>query len=221
MNIYLSELDLSSIISEFPSTSRLLSRSDKYLCAALLSSSRVLSKPRDASHTAFLDTPVGPATLVLLSALRDFQPQSRSHSEFLNTQTIISDACPASIEVLRFAIDCATSSTESGSTTTTAGTDGGCEVLYGRAGLLYSVLRLRSSLDHHNSSDPEQKSAKILSAIRPLVSEEVVGRLVESIIHQGKIDSAAYATEISSKSVPPLMWSWHGKRYLGGAHGIG
>jgi hypothetical protein len=210
MNIYLSDLPLSSI-SEFPSASRLLSRSDKYLCAAL-TSPRTLSKPRDASHTAFLDTAIGLATLVLLSSLRDSQARSHSQS-FLETQRIISDACPTSIEVLRSAIN-HVMSCESKSTSSV---DSSSEVLYGRAGLLYAVLRLRSSVDLWSPLDPGQKSDKI----RPLISEEVIGQLVESIIRQGKKGSAAYAAEISSEFVPPLMWSWYGKRYLGGAHGVG
>lgn len=217
MNIHLSDLSLSSI-SEFPSTSRLLSRSDRYLRTALTSSSRTLSEPHDASHTAFLDTSVGPATLVLLSSLRESQTRSQSPS-FLETRKVILNACPASIKVLRSAIGHAVFS-ESTSTSSSVN-DSGSEVLYGRAGLLYAVLRLRSSVDHWNPSDPEQQSIKILTALRPLISEEVVAQLVKSIIQQGRNGSTTYAAEITFESVPPLMWSWYGKRYLGGAHGVG
>lgn len=187
-----------SSISKFPSASRLLSRSDKYLCAAL-TSSWALSIPRDASHTAFLGTAVGPATLVLLSSLRDSQARSHPQSS-LETQKIISDACPTSIEVLRSAINHAMSYE---SESISSSVDSGSEVLYGRAGLLYAVLRLRSSVDLRSPLDLGQKLDKIM----PLISEEVNGQLVECIIRQGENGSTTYAAEITSESVPPLMWS--------------
>jgi len=216
MNNCLSDLSIPEL-----SPSRLLSRSDIYLCAALTSSSRALSKPRDASHAAFLDTSVGPATLVLLRTLGGNPRANPSSNDSPNTHRIISDAWPTSLEVLRSAIDQAVSSRSIPSD------ENGSEVLYGRAGLLYAVLRLRSSVDLNSSAALNSEQISVISALQPLISDAVVGQLIECIIRQGKNGSAAYAVEIGSAAVdsesvspvPPLMWSWHGKRYLGGAHG--
>ena len=222
MNNCLSNLSIPEL-----SPPRLLSRSDRYLCAALSSSSRILSTPRDASHVAFLDTSVGPATVVLLRALGESQPaysSARSLSDIPQTQRDhIGGLWPISIEVLRSAIGHAIPSDS------TTPSDDGSEVLYGRAGLLYAVLRLRSSVDQILTAAATSVQKAVISTLRPLISDAVVGQLTECIIQQGKKwVPAAYCqsgsrgpTPVSSHSVPPLMWSWHGKRYLGGAHGVG
>ncbi|TFK17167.1 hypothetical protein FA15DRAFT_711068 [Coprinopsis marcescibilis] len=86
--------------------------------------------------------------------------------------------------------------------------DDGYEVLYGRAGFLYALLRVR----------------KTLAEATTLKSLEVV---VGSIMKRGKLGARSYARSVAIEqsgkhipSLPPLMWSWHGRRYLGGAHGV-
>lgn len=193
MHVYLSELSLPGL----PSSSDLLSRSNIYLSAALSNSSRALVEPPDAGHTAFLDTSVGLATLVLIAAL-----QSRGEGE-----NMLADAIPASVQVLNTAATIATSSHRTDS-------EDCCEVLYGRAGLLYALIRLRSA-----SADVD---SPIAYTLKPIVADSTLSGLVDAIIRRGKNGSAAYTAEISmALPAPALMWSWHGKRYLGGAHGVG
>lgn len=126
-----------------------------------------LKVPYDANHVSFLETSVGNATLLLERGLST-EPCT----------TLLQQALSLATE--ERVID-----------------DDGCEVLYGRAGLLYAFLRLRSL-----SPSPLR-----------LVSEGNIRALVESIIHRGKLGASVL------KRGPPLMWSWHQKRYLGAAHG--
>jgi hypothetical protein len=86
--------------------------------------------------------------------------------------------------------------------------DDGCEVLYGRAGLLYALLRLRHMLN--------------CDAMVHLTSDDVLRGLTDEIIRRGQEGATLYREQYhGSGMTPPLMWLWHGKRYLGGAHGIG
>jgi hypothetical protein len=205
MDNYLSELSL----PELPS--HLFKGSDRYLHAALSSSSKALAHPRDASKTGYLASSIGLGTLILLRAL---QPRSEQQSQ---TQKTLSDAVPASLELLNAALQLALAPEHTA-------TDDGCEVLYGRAGLLYALLRLRSASDR-NSSASTSARPPINTALQTLVANPVLSQLVDVIIQRGKNGSAAYAAELASAGVrlsaSPLMWSWHGKRYLGGAHGVG
>jgi len=70
------------------------------------------------------------------------------------------------------------------------------ELLYGRAGYLFTLLFLRKEVG------VEQ------------VGSEVVRRVVEAILASGR----ALAGELCSRA--PLMWAWHDKVYFGAAHGI-
>ena len=173
------------------------------LSDALEKSHNPLSTPRDAAHTAFLDTSTGLATLILLFAAR----------QQLDPQTIVSRAVPSCIEIMMDAI--LRPSMESSEGTTV---DDGCEVLYGRAGLLYALLRLRAASGHSSLTS-------VVPDLQPLISDRTIGQVVEKIIQGGIAGSAAYSAELSAggqeKSPPPLIWRWHGKRYLGGAHGVG
>jgi Lanthionine synthetase C-like protein len=102
----------------------------------------------------------------------------------------------------------------------------GCELLYGRAGLLYAMLFLRqyrttSSLSLQNDThSPEASSIRVL--LRPLTSSTTLQRLVNDIIRRGVEGATRLASELEAEeSQQGLMWSWHGKRYLGSAHGVG
>jgi hypothetical protein len=100
--------------------------------------------------------------------------------------------------------------------------DGGCEVLYGRAGLLYALLRLRSVSRRSDINTTDSNSADSVMKIKALSSKAQLQLLVQSIIHRGQSGAATYAVELAGKlPAPPLMWAWHGKRYLGAAHGVG
>ncbi|KIM86630.1 hypothetical protein PILCRDRAFT_310248 [Piloderma croceum F 1598] len=210
MDNYLSELSL----PELPS--HLFRGSDRYLHPALSrSSSKALAHPRDASKTGFLVSSIGLGTLILLRALQPPSEQRQSDTE-TQAQKTLSDAVPTSLELLNAALQLALALEHTA-------TDDGCEVLYGRAGLLYALLRLRSTSDR-NSSASTSARPPINPAVQTLVTNTVLTQLVDAIIQRGKNGSAAYAAELASASVrvtaSPLMWTWHGKRYLGGAHGV-
>ncbi|KAH9475889.1 LanC-like protein GCL2 [Psilocybe cubensis] len=89
----------------------------------------------------------------------------------------------------------------------------GCEVLYGRAGLLYALLYLRNSI----SGKPHHE----IASLENLTSDSNLARLVDSIMSRGKHGAFSLASEFrmdDQPQLPPLMWTWHRKRYLGGAH---
>ena len=208
---YLSDLSLPELSSQN------LGRSDEYLYAALSSSSHALATPTRASKAGFLTSSVGLATLILIRALQHHQ--SHSHRQSGSKYQALADTWPSSIKVLNSALQLAVESR-------LAESDDGCEVLYGRAGLLYALLRLRSELDRiASSSRSPAANPSVVAALQPLVTDAVFSELVDIIVQRGKNGSAAYATGLTSAaepgSVPALMWSWLGKRYLGGAHGVG
>lgn len=73
---------------------------------------------------------------------------------------------------------------------------GECEVLYGRAGALQAILFLRNELqDRFFGSDMALSLARV-------------------IVNEGQDTSGRH------KSHLPLLWEWHGKAYLGAAHGL-
>jgi Lanthionine synthetase C-like protein len=72
------------------------------------------------------------------------------------------------------------------------------ELLYGRAGCLYSLLFIK------------QHGGK--------VNEDLISALAHAIVRSGR----KLAEELKQKnsSTPPLMYEWHGKKYLAAAHGV-
>ena len=101
--------------------------------------------------------------------------------------------------------------------------DSQCEVLYGRAGLLYALLYLRNSVHAHSREQREELEGEL----ETLLSDTVLTILVDSIIERGKFGARVLSSEpgalhdADTGDLPPLMWKWHGRRYLGGAHGVG
>lgn len=91
--------------------------------------------------------------------------------------------------------------------------EGECELLYGRAGYLYSLAWLRGQLGAGAVS-----SSLMLEVVRSLLDEGMQGaaRLQQE---QGTAVQQ-YAAPGSSSGGWGLMYSWHGKRYLGAAHGL-
>jgi len=68
------------------------------------------------------------------------------------------------------------------------------ELLYGRAGYLYSLLFVRSHCGQ-------------------IVDEFLIKTVAEVILNQGKTLGRLTGSW-------PLMWEWHDKKYLGAAHGV-
>lgn len=127
--------------------------------------------------------------------------------------------------------------------------DQGAEVLYGRAGLLYALLLLRSRLEssgkisdqslHRGQTPPllggESSLAEIEAFVSSISSDDRISHLVVSIIRRGVSGALSYREDVmhtlgganteagirADARLPALMWSWHKKRYLGGAHGVG
>ncbi|KAH9949671.1 hypothetical protein B0H21DRAFT_777121 [Amylocystis lapponica] len=156
-----------------------------------------LSTSRSGSHVSFLETGVGPATLTLVCQLR-------SHAQDAETPSTAWEGCA---QLLDGALQVAAQEDVD---------EDGCEVLYGRAGLLYALLYLRSEL-------ASAGAARGRDAIAQLCGDANVQALVDDIVARGELGAESYRGELEGderRVAPPLMWSWHGKRYLGAAHGV-
>ena len=72
------------------------------------------------------------------------------------------------------------------------------ELLYGRAGCLYALLFIKQ----HGGN----------------VNEDLISALANAIVRSGR----KLAEELRQKNsaTPPLMYEWHGKKYLAAAHGV-
>lgn len=155
-------------------------------------------RPKSSSKTSFLETPVGIAAEVLIDTMESQNPNLYKKQEI--------SLC---IDVLHRALKIQAQETDEDE-------DEGCEVLYGQAGLLYALLRL---LDRIDSVAPEVTDDLKLETF---VNKTSIANIVHSIIIRGRFGASVYASNVSSRfKVPSLMWSWHHKRYLGAAHGVG
>ncbi|GLB41306.1 putative lanthionine synthetase C-like protein [Lyophyllum shimeji] len=191
---------------------------DQFLLSALQT---VLQKPKSPSPSrcAFLETDVGIATLVLLRVL-----DTKGESPFLAHW----ETCAG---MLRGAVGRAGDVREY--------EDGACEVLYARAGLLYSLLRIRHLLAYHPAAEEQKKGTTstagvgvgaedprtgVVRALKGLTGDEPVGSVVRAVVEIGRLEATVYRRQLEGAGVnigaPPLMWSWHGTRYLGAAHGV-
>ncbi|KAE9402172.1 hypothetical protein BT96DRAFT_816835, partial [Gymnopus androsaceus JB14] len=151
---------------------------------------------KSSAKTSFLETPVGIATEVLIDTLES--PDSKLYKK---------EEISACIDVLNRALKIQAQETDEDE-------DGGCEVLYGQAGLLYALLRLLDSMHRAAASG-------VTAKLETFVNKTSITNVVHSIITRGRFGASVYASNVSSKSaVPSLMWSWHHKRYLGAAHGV-
>lgn len=197
-----------------------------YVPADLVSStvsrlmSQQLTMPHTGSRVAFLETSVGPATLLLQTKLRASSgrhdtggPLSRTDAQALEKYW---GAC---VPLLETAIQVALNEEMD---------DAGCEVLYGRAGLLYALHLLQAELAmlHDSGVSISRSEDPAVAVIASLCSDTNVQALVDDIMKRGKIGAREYQEELASlrderEKVPPLMWRWHATRYLGAAHGVG
>lgn len=84
---------------------------------------------------------------------------------------------------------------------------GGDEILYGRSGLLYSILIIRS---HNHRFDEETRKA-----LNPLY--EAIPRLVDSIVEGGKQGANDFSKQYGEKDKMPLMYMWMEGFYCLGA----
>ncbi|KAJ7489544.1 hypothetical protein FB451DRAFT_1225202 [Mycena latifolia] len=190
------------------SSNELLAFTDARLAQALSLSPTSLSSPSSGSHSSFLETAVGIATLILIRALES--ASTRVSNPFGDSWTACSQLVASATKLVA-----------SEDRWRDADDNGGCEVLYGRAGLLYSLLRLRSAARRAPANVGGSSSADLVATIAALSSEDSIQLLVQSIIERGALGAAAYAAELAENNpAPPLMWTWHGKRYLGAAHGV-
>jgi hypothetical protein len=198
MGYHIAEKDI-RLSEEILERETLFSIADKDL-VRVLSQNPINPVHIHSRHTrlSFIETQLGIATLVL----------ARNHS---TSEQIIIDNFQAAKEYLEIALQIAVSPASSDDA---QHQDDGCEILYGRAGLLYALLYLRKVL---RGNSPDAHSA-VGQDLESLVSDTNLSSVIESIISQ------LLSTELTSRdipSVPPLMWKWRGKRYLGGAHGVG
>ncbi|KAK7052535.1 Lanthionine synthetase c family protein [Favolaschia claudopus] len=194
------------------SPAELLPFADFRLTHALSFSPTSLSNPSAGSHSSFLETAVGIATLILMRAIEHVIATGSVSTSTFN------DSWSACIQLLTSAA----SMTLSEDRRQDDGDDSGCEVLYGRAGLLYALLRLRSLTKREDINAADAETAELLSKIRAICSEYQLQLLAQSIIIRGQRGAAMYQQDMAGTAypTPPLMWSWHGKRYLGAAHGL-
>ncbi|RPD65168.1 hypothetical protein L226DRAFT_456313 [Lentinus tigrinus ALCF2SS1-7] len=181
--------------------------------------------PQHGNHLSYLETSVGPATLLLVRQLRLHQnPESTAHKharrgkldgEMLE-EVELAETWRGAVDLISGAQEVATMEMVD---------DDGCEVLYGRAGLLYALLLLRSELAitlDYLSHAAEQKE-RVVREIEKLCSNDNIKALVDDIIQRGQAGAKLYADDLEESErpqAPPLMWRWHETRYLGAAHGL-
>lgn len=174
-------------------------------------------EPRHANHISYLETSIGPATLVLVRQLRLRQsPESTAHkharrgkldSEILE-ELELQETWRGAADLIENAVELATGEELD---------DDGCDVLYGRAGLVYALLLLRSELLVTVSylAHAGKPGDKVVRAVEALCSDENIQALVDDIIKRGELGAARYAQELEADErgkAPPLMWKWHGSR---------
>jgi len=166
-----------------------------------------MSIPRTASKASFLETSVGNATLLLIDELG-----ARHAGRAAGDEGRVVKNC---IQILSGALHVAVAEELD---------DDGCEVLYGRAGLLYALLLLRSELSSAlREASKASSSSSSARDVMQLFSDDNLQALVDNIVKRGHIGAKEYMEELPQEEregAPSLMWSWHGKRYLGAAHGV-
>ncbi len=153
------------------------------------------------TRLSFMETFIGVATLVLVRAP-------------LTSEQIILDNWRAAKEYLEYTLRLTLVAENTGRST--ADNVDECEVLYGRAGMLYALLYLRNAF--HDWSEEDK------APFQQLISDGTLAKLVDSLMASGRRGGALLASEFKKRDavqLPPLMWAWHGKRYLGAAHGVG
>lgn len=83
------------------------------------------------------------------------------------------------------------------------------EMLYGRAGLLYTMIHLRHLSMHATDFDKLK-----LSDLHHIVATSAIKDIAKIIIKEGERGAKLYSTNYGPIECP-LMWEWHDKAYLG------
>jgi hypothetical protein len=166
-----------------------------------------LKPPKDASRVSFMETHVGCAAVLIAQHLT--RPEGEKPLlDYHSYQRCVS--------ILRSAVKLALYRPVQSENVPLMPYDG-CEVLYGRAGLLYALLFLRSNAKTETYSD-----APLTGEIKNLISFDTLRKLVDDIVDRGIMGAdATRPPGVASASWSPLMWCWHHKLYLGAAHGVG
>jgi hypothetical protein len=166
-----------------------------------------LQPPKDASRVSFMETDVGCATVLITQHLT--RPEGEKPLlDYHRYQRCVS--------ILRSAVKLALYRPMHSENVPLTPYDG-CEVLYGRAGLLYALLFLRSNATAETYSD-----VPLTGEIKNLISFDTFRKLVDDVIDRGTMGAEATRPPgVAPSAWPPLMWSWHRKLYLGAAHGVG
>ncbi|KAJ2923729.1 hypothetical protein H1R20_g13364, partial [Candolleomyces eurysporus] len=198
---------------------RLRRFADKQLYA-VVHQNRIPPSVKDGGHSSFLETPIGTAALVLYRCI-----QSLSHppySEDERTLGALRRHWASSASLLLGTIKRIIAEDQDKSWFE----EDNSEVLYGRAGFLYALLFLRKVVDEARAGDYFSfLSQEQQDQIRRITKDSSIKRVVESIIARGKLGAKRYVEEFGPSVgqdhlFPDLMWKWHGKAYLGGAHGV-
>lgn len=191
-------------LPDIPSTG--LDATARQACARMVRSVS-LKPPKDASRVSFMETHVGCAAVLIVQHLT--RPEGEKPLlDYHSYQRCVS--------VLRSAVKLALYRPVQSENVPLMPYDG-CEVLYGRAGLLYALLFLRSNVTAEVYSD-----APLAEEIKTLVSFDTLRKLVDDVIDRGTMGAdATRPPGVAPSSWSPLMWSWHHKLYLGAAHGVG
>lgn len=175
-------------------------------CARIIHSVS-LKSPKDASRVSFMETHVGCAAVLVVQHLA----RPEGEKPLLDCHSY-----QRSVSILQSAVKLALYRPVHASNVPLMPYDG-CEVLYGRAGLLYALLFLRANVTAEVHSD-----APLAGDIKALVSFDTLRKVVDDIIERGTMGAeATLPPGVASSAWPPLMWSWHHKLYLGAAHGVG
>jgi hypothetical protein len=166
-----------------------------------------LKPPTDASRVSFMETHVGCATVLIVQHLT--RPEGEKPLlDFYSYQRCVL--------ILRSAVKLALYRPVQFENVPLMPYDG-CEVLYGRAGLLYALLFLRSNVTAEIYSD-----APLAGEIKALISFDTLRKLVDDVIDRGTMGAEATRPPgVAPSAWSPLMWSWYHKLYLGAAHGVG
>ena len=158
------------------------------------------------TRISFLETGIGIATLAILRHRN--QAGSSSSNSWVGYMSVL---------------DCALRNIVREDNHSSTANDDGCEVLYGRAGLLYAFLLLRNALHQGFFND---LASELVRQLNQIVTMDNLRLITDSIIVRGRRGSRWLREELgiavkTGQMFPPLMWSWHQKRYLGAAHGVG
>lgn len=190
----------------------LIQAADRNLLS-IISQNGIPNSIKDGGHASFLETPVGVASLVLARLVN-----TRSSETNSETTVNLRRYWSPSIALLKNAVKRVVAEDADERYLD----DGDSEVLYGRAGLLYSFLFLRKAVEGAKAEGSfGSLGAEERSDIDRVIKDSNLNRLVGSIMKRGRLGAEVLAKRMRPEDPRPcLMWRWHGKAYLGGAHGV-